>query len=177
VTLPGLVSRAVYTPLGPLMIEATDAGLTAVVFDAEPAPHNRGRAEPGHGSSALTAAMTHLDCAALELTAYFAGQLRRFSVPLDPAGTAFERRVWNALGAIPFGQTTSYGALAARLAPPGVARAVGRANARNPIAILIPCHRVIGADGALTGYAAGLPRKAALLALERAQPELPLAGA
>jgi methylated-DNA-[protein]-cysteine S-methyltransferase len=101
-----------------------------------------------------------------QLAEYFAGRRRDFDLPLAPAGTPFQQRVWQALRAIPYGRTESYGALAARLGQPGAGRAVGLANGQNPIAIVIPCHRVIGAGGALTGYGGGLERKRWLLALE-----------
>ena len=90
-----------------------------------------------------------------------------FDLPLRPGGTPFERRVWDALREIPYGETTSYGALAARIGEPGAARAVGRANGRNPIPVIVPCHRVIGADGSLTGFGGGIACKRALLDLER----------
>ena len=109
------------------------------------------------------------------LAAYFAGEPEAFAgLVLDPTGTPFQHRVWAALRAIPFGETRSYGELAAALGSPGAARAVGLANGRNPISIVVPCHRVVGADGSLTGYGGGTERKAALLAHERqvAQPRL-----
>lgn len=102
-----------------------------------------------------------------QLGAYLAGELQRFDLPLAPRGTAFQQQVWQALCAIPFGETRSYGELAQQLGKPGAARAMGRANATNPIALIVPCHRVIGGDGSLTGYAGGLPLKQALLAFER----------
>jgi len=103
-----------------------------------------------------------------ELGRYFAGELCEFGIELAPEGTPFQRRVWSELVRIPYGETISYGELARRLSDPRAVRAVGRANATNPISILVPCHRVIGADGSLTGYAGGLERKRALLALEAA---------
>ncbi|MCH5276466.1 MAG: methylated-DNA--[protein]-cysteine S-methyltransferase [Desulfovibrionaceae bacterium] len=102
-----------------------------------------------------------------QLREYFAGRLRDFDLPLAPRGTEFQRLVWRALRAIPYGETRSYGQTARAIGRPRACRAVGLANNRNPIAIIVPCHRVIGADGSLTGYAAGLPVKAALLALEK----------
>ena len=106
-----------------------------------------------------------------QLQAYFAGQLRQFDIPLDlSAGTAFQQLVWQALLAIPFGKTTSYGALSSSIGKPLAVRAVGTAIGRNPIGIIVPCHRVIGADGSLTGYAGGLHRKEAFLKLEGALP-------
>ncbi|NYH53506.1 MULTISPECIES: methylated-DNA--[protein]-cysteine S-methyltransferase [Nocardiopsis] len=102
-----------------------------------------------------------------QLEAYFAGELREFDLPLAPAGTEWQLRVWAALTTIPHGETASYGELAAELGRPTASRAVGMANGRNPISIIVPCHRVIGADGSLTGYAGGLDRKQFLLGLER----------
>lgn len=101
-----------------------------------------------------------------QLTAYFAGELKTFDLPLDPHGTAFQKRVWQALLQLPYGTTTTYGQLAVQLGDPKAVRAVGLANGRNPIPVVIPCHRVIGADGSLTGYGGGLHRKQWLLALE-----------
>jgi methylated-DNA-[protein]-cysteine S-methyltransferase len=103
---------------------------------------------------------------ASQLDEYFAGQRTSFDLALRPQGGAFEQLVWAELLRIPYGETASYGEIAERIGHPGKARAVGRANARNPIAIVCPCHRVIGSDGALTGYAGGLETKRALLALE-----------
>jgi methylated-DNA-[protein]-cysteine S-methyltransferase len=102
------------------------------------------------------------------LARYFAGEAEGFDFPLRLEGEGFERRVWEALRTVPYGTTTTYGALAAALGDPGAARAVGAANGRNPIAIVVPCHRVIGAGGKLTGYGAGLDRKRSLLELEGA---------
>lgn len=113
--------------------------------------------------------------AVAQLTDYFAGRPVAFDLPVAPRGTAFERDVWRHLQTIPYGRTTSYGAVASAIGqPPEASRAVGAANARNPIAVVIPCHRVIGADGRLVGYAAGLERKRGLLALEQGQPSLGL---
>ena len=108
-------------------------------------------------------------CAEVErqIAAYFRGERREFDLPLAPQGTAFQRRVWEELRRIPCGETISYGQLAQRIGNPAASRAVGHANGRNPIAIVVPCHRVVGAKGALTGYAGGLSRKERLLALER----------
>ena len=111
-----------------------------------------------------------------QLDAYFAGELTDFEIGIDLRGTEFQRRVWQALLTIPFGQTRSYGEIAEQAGAPGAARAVGLANGHNPIAIVVPCHRVIGASGSLTGYGGGLDRKRSLLALEtsRTSPTLPL---
>jgi len=104
-----------------------------------------------------------------QLEEYFAGQRTEFELELELAGTPFQRRVWSALMTIPYGQTRSYGEIAMQLDAPGASRAVGLANGRNPIAIIVPCHRVIGANGKLTGYGGGLSRKRALLDLETAK--------
>jgi O-6-methylguanine DNA methyltransferase len=114
-------------------------------------------------------------CAAVarELAEYFAGRRRDFTLAVDPPGTPFQRQVWSELARIPYGGTLSYGELARRVGRPSASRAVGAANGANPIPIVLPCHRVIGADGSLTGYGGGLPIKRALLALEGALPAEP----
>jgi methylated-DNA-[protein]-cysteine S-methyltransferase len=104
-----------------------------------------------------------------QLQAYFAGELIGFDLDMELIGTAFERRVWAALQTIPYGETRSYGEIAEQIGAPGAFRAVGRANGRNPIGIIVPCHRVIGANGDLTGYGGGLDRKRALLELEKSR--------
>ncbi|GAB1812352.1 methylated-DNA--[protein]-cysteine S-methyltransferase [Mycobacterium sp. MUNTM1] len=109
-----------------------------------------------------------------QLGAYFAGELTNFDVELDMHGTEFQRRVWQALLTIPYGETRSYGEIAEQIAAPGAARAVGLANGHNPIAIVVPCHRVIGANGSLTGFGGGLGRKRALLELEKQRENLTL---
>jgi methylated-DNA-[protein]-cysteine S-methyltransferase len=111
-----------------------------------------------------------LQATRLQLHEYFTGARHRFALPLRPIGTPFQSQVWRILEDIPFGRTTSYGVMATQLGKPGAARAVGAANARNPISIIIPCHRAIGGDGRLNGYAGGVGRKAALLAHEGAWP-------
>lgn len=107
-----------------------------------------------------------------QLQEYFAGERVAFETPLEMDGTQFERRVWRALTEIPYGETVSYGEIAKRIDQPSAARAVGLANGRNPIAVIVPCHRVIGANGTLTGYGGGLERKQLLLELERGQGRL-----
>jgi methylated-DNA-[protein]-cysteine S-methyltransferase len=107
-----------------------------------------------------------LQAAAVQLRDWHAGRRRTFDLPLSPVGTPFQRAVWAALARLPFGSTTTYGALAATLGRPAAARAVGAATGRNPLSIIVPCHRLVGRDGALTGYAGGLDRKRALLAFE-----------
>jgi methylated-DNA-[protein]-cysteine S-methyltransferase len=151
------------SPVGPLTLVADGDALAGLYMEEhrhQPGPAAFG--SPGDPAAAPFAA------AAGQLAAYFAGELTDFDVPLEPGGTPFQRKVWMALRAIPYGQTVTYGQLAARLGAPGSSRAVGLANGRNPISIVVPCHRVIGADGSLTGYGGGLPRKRFLLDLERA---------
>lgn len=189
-SLDPILTRAIDTPLGPMVAGACREGLCLLEFAdrrALPAESREltrvlGRAivaesavgedVSGAGGASGAAdrhplAVEHLDLAQRELEAYFAGVLNDFSVTLFMPGSAFERRVWTALQQIPFGETTSYGRLAFRLGTPGAARAVGRANGRNRIAIVVPCHRVIQEDGSLGGYGGGLDRKQKLLSLER----------
>jgi methylated-DNA-[protein]-cysteine S-methyltransferase len=149
------------SPVGELLLVGDGEALTGVHF--HPAPVRPVAIGPGwrRQPEALRPAAEQLD-------AYFAGDLRSFDLPLAPVGTPFQRLVWDALSAIPYGETTSYGKLAAAIGRPGSARAVGAANGRNPIAIVVPCHRVVGADDRLTGYAGGLDVKRTLLRLESA---------
>jgi methylated-DNA-[protein]-cysteine S-methyltransferase len=152
------------TPLGPMTAAATARGLAGLWFDAQ--AHHPGLLQaPQDPAHPLFAQLRD------ELQRYFAGQLRGpFRVPMDPAGTPFQRGVWRALRDIGHGRTTSYAALAARTGRPTAARATGAAVGRNPLSIVVPCHRVLGSGGALTGYAGGLARKRALLELEGALP-------
>lgn len=142
------------TPIGHLRLAATTLGLSAIDFDANPALAPAG-SDP--------AAESIIRRTAEELDRYFKGELTEFSVPLAPRGTEFQKRVWDRLRQIPFGTTTTYGSIARDLGDPNATRAVGLANGRNPIPIIVPCHRVIGADGSLTGFGGGLPRKRWLL--------------
>lgn len=148
-----------YTPVGPLWIAVDAAGaVTAVKFGEPDVP-----AAPSDESEA----------AAAQLREYFAGERDDFDLVLAASGTAFQHKVWAALRKIPYGETWSYGELARHIGQPTASRAVGLANGRNPIAIVVPCHRVIGASGTLTGYAGGIERKRWLLEHERAaQPTL-----
>lgn len=152
--------RMADSAIGTLLMTGDGQALTALDLHAA----ERGTAIPRdwHQNDAMFAE------ARAQLDAYFAGQRRDFDLPLAPAGTPFQQGVWRALQAIPYGLTESYGALARRVGKPQAARAVGLANGRNPIPIIIPCHRVIGADGSLTGYGGGLARKRWLLAHEAA---------
>jgi methylated-DNA-[protein]-cysteine S-methyltransferase len=144
------------SPLGPLTLVSDGTALTAIHFDAHGTPGDA----PGAARDEV------LSAARAQLGEYLAGDRRDFELPLRPAGTPFQREVWAALLEIPYGETIGYGALAARLGRPAAARAVGLANGRNPLAVVVPCHRVIGAAGALTGYGGGLERKRFLLELE-----------
>jgi methylated-DNA-[protein]-cysteine S-methyltransferase len=143
------------SPLGPLTLRAGPRGLTGLAFPGRAS----GLAEDARDTGALAAA-------AAQLEAYFAGERRAFDLPLDLAGTPFRRRVWAELQRIPYGETVSYTELAERVGRPDIVRAVGAAVGRTPVPIVVPCHRVVGADGSLTGYGGGLQRKRALLDLE-----------
>ena len=152
------------SPVGTLTLVASGKGLTAILWPQD---------DPKRVTlPVLTRGDDHpvLLQAQKELGEYFAGKRTRFTVRLDFAGTDFQKRVWRALLEIPFGETRSYGDIAARLGKPSASRAVGAAHARNPISIIGPCHRVIGANGALTGFAGGLGAKKRLLALEGVRP-------
>jgi methylated-DNA-[protein]-cysteine S-methyltransferase len=152
------------TPIGELLLAGDGDALTAVHMNGSPG--SGWRRDP-----------TALRAAADQLRAYFDGDLREFDLPLAPDGSPFQQEVWAALTEIPYGQTISYAELAAAVGRPDAARAVGAANGRNPIAVVIPCHRVIGASGALTGYGGGLARKRLLLDLESGQRTWTLIGA
>ena len=155
------------TPLGPMTLFASGGALVRVDLPAHAGAADRAPALPGAAGAAPAARDAAVEAeAARQLQAWFAGARRTFDVPLGATGTPFQRAVWAALRAIPFGETRSYGALARAVGRPGAARAVGAANAQNPIAILVPCHRVTGSDGTLTGYGGGLPAKRWLLAHE-----------
>jgi methylated-DNA-[protein]-cysteine S-methyltransferase len=148
------------SPLGMLALRGTESGLRAVQFTAAAVPASAATA-PALVPGCLQEAYRQLD-------AYFGRELRAFSVTTDPGiGTDFQRRVWAALPAVAYGQTASYLDIARQLNNPGAVRAVGAANGQNPLAIIWPCHRIIGANGQLTGYAGGLPRKRWLLDFER----------
>lgn len=148
------------SPLGEVLLVAADGVLVRAGF----APFARPEGEPSPGDPLLAQA-------ARELAEYFAGDRRDVDVPVGPPGTAFQQAVWAELRRVPYGSTTTYGVLAARVGSPGAVRAVGSAIGRNPVAVLVPCHRVVGSDGNLRGYAGGVERKRALLDLERGGPE------
>jgi methylated-DNA-[protein]-cysteine S-methyltransferase len=144
------------SPVGTLRLAASRAGLSHVLFAREA---ERADSASGAGSALLCEAVRQLE-------EYFAGARQEFDLPLDPKGTPFQLETWRALRTIPFGATISYGELARRLGKPSAVRAVGAANGRNPISIIVPCHRVIGSDGSLAGYGGGLEVKRRLLELE-----------
>ena len=160
------------SPIGPLLLTSDGAALTGLhMSPLRPGPATGDVASDwglagGAGMWVADADAAPLRAAAAQLAAYFAGRLTAFDLPLALHGTEFQRRVWTALQAIPYGTTISYGDLARWVGNANGSRAVGLANGRNPIAIIVPCHRVIGTNGKLTGYGGGLPRKAALLDFE-----------
>ncbi|MET7493892.1 methylated-DNA--[protein]-cysteine S-methyltransferase [Streptomyces sp900116325] len=146
------------SPYGPLTLVATDGVLSGLYMTEQrhrPTEETFGDPDPRPFAETIR-----------QLDAYFAGELREFDLPLHLDGTPFQRTVWEQLRQIPYGQTRSYGELADRLGKPGASRAVGLANGKNPVGIIVPCHRVIGASGSLTGYGGGLDRKQRLLAFE-----------
>ena len=150
--------RTVDSPVGPLTLAGVGSTLMHLRMAGQTHEPDRSRWQPAD-AGAFADVVEQLD-------AYFAGSLTEFDVDLRLDGTEFQRQVWAALQTIPYGQTRSYGEIAAQIGSPGASRAVGSANGRNPIGIIVPCHRIMGADGSLTGYAGGLQRKRALLALE-----------
>jgi methylated-DNA-[protein]-cysteine S-methyltransferase len=148
------------SPRGRMLLVADDEAVTGVYFAGQkyrPSIEPEWRRDEGHAL---------LRQAKRELIEYFAGKRMRFTVKLSPRGTPFQRAVWNAIAGVGFGKTIPYAELARRAGHPGSARAVGAATGRNPIGIIVPCHRIVGSNGALTGYAGGLAKKRALLALE-----------
>lgn len=155
------------SPIGRLRLSATGQGLSAVHME------NHAHVPPGppEGTEVSGAGLPELLVQAMDqLGEYFAGSRTTFSIPLDPRGSEFQHRVWERLAAIPYGATRSYGQLAVELGDRHLTRAVGAANGRNPISIIVPCHRVIGSDGSLTGYGGGIDRKLHLLRLEGVLP-------
>jgi len=157
----GLVYKTVRSPVGKLKLVAIDKGLVAILWENEKSgrvPLSELQKNDRHPILLKTEQ---------QLNEYFAGQRKQFSIALDMRGTRFQKNVWDALLAIPFGETRSYGQLAKQLGNPKASRAVGAANGRNPLSIIVPCHRVIGSSGKLTGFAGGLETKAHLLSLEK----------
>lgn len=161
--------RRIGTPMGAVLLARTDAGLAGLWFEGQ-------RHSPDSAGWTADEGDALLREAERQVLDYFAGRRAAFDLPLDLShGTPFQQAVWRALCAIERGQTTRYGQLAAQLGQPSASRAVGAAVGRNPISVIVPCHRVIGADGSLTGYAGGLPRKVQLLTLEGVQGLAPTA--
>lgn len=162
-----LVHKRLLTPLGPMIAMAGDGGIVLLEFLDRPIlPDEVEDLKRLFGYAPVPGEHPHIDLLERELAAYFAGELTAFTVPLELAGTDFQKAAWTALLDIPYGQTRSYGEQAHVIGRSGASRAVGRANGQNRIAIVVPCHRVIGADGSLTGYGGGQPRKRFLLDLE-----------
>ncbi len=155
-----LKSGTVTSPVGELTIIVSRRGVRALLWEVE----RSGRVRVG---DAVAAADDVIEETGRQLAEYFGGSRTAFDLPLDPVGTEFQQRAWKALREIPYGETVSYGTQARRLGDVGLARAVGAANGRNPISIVVPCHRVIGSTGALTGFAAGIDTKRFLLDHER----------
>jgi methylated-DNA-[protein]-cysteine S-methyltransferase len=154
------------SPIGPLRLAASGRGLRAVYLSKQ---RHVPEEAPAHWAAATALdrqQMPILDAARRQLDDYFAGRLTVFDLPLDAEGTDFQRAVWRGLCAIGYGETISYGELGRRIGRPKAVRAIGLANGRNPISIVVPCHRVIGADGSMTGYGGGIDRKVFLLAHE-----------
>ena len=159
-----MISMVYSSPIGPLTLQSNGAALTSLKFANPKYP----LAESPRGDDAV------LERARCELDDYFAGTLTKFTVPTAAHGTPFQQRVWAALRKIPYGATRTYGEQAAAIGSPNASRAVGLANGRNPIAIMVPCHRVIGSNGSLTGFGGGLHRKKFLLDLEQRPAQLDL---
>jgi methylated-DNA-[protein]-cysteine S-methyltransferase len=162
------------SPLGALLLAANERGLKRIEFVNGKRPAGQGLGESARIARRNTTPTSTREASIIEqaigqLRAYFAGELETFDLPLAPDGTPFQQKVWQRLCDIPYGETISYGELARRVGNPKASRAVGLANGANPIPIVIPCHRVIGSNGRLTGYGGGLPLKEKLLALERRQ--------
>ncbi len=158
-----ILCRRIDSPVGPLMLAADEAGLRHIEFRDNRHPADRA---DWHGGDSDV-----LQATEAQLAEYFAGTRRDFDLPLSPRGTDFQLQVWRELARIPYGATISYAQLAQRVGNTSAMRAVGAANGRNPLPIILPCHRVIGADGSLTGFGGGLPVKEYLLRLEGALPE------
>jgi methylated-DNA-[protein]-cysteine S-methyltransferase len=156
------VYKVVDSPVGKLTLVASHEGLAAILWEHDNPRRVRLNIEAEDNEHPV------LVEAERQLGEYFAGQRKQFALTLDLAGTPFQRKVWNALLTIPFGETRSYGQIARQIGNPDAVRAVGAANGRNPVSIVAPCHRVIGSSGKLTGFAGGLEAKAQLLALEGA---------
>jgi methylated-DNA-[protein]-cysteine S-methyltransferase len=159
-TLTTTAHTTIDSPIGTLTLVATEGILSGLYLE-----EHRHQPDPATFGERVDAGFEEVTA---QLAEYFAGQRQHFTVPIRPAGSRFQRRVWTALTSIPYGQTWTYAELADAVGRPDIIRAVAAANGRNPLSIVVPCHRVIGSDGSLTGYAGGLARKRFLLDLERA---------
>ncbi len=153
-----MTRKIIASPIGDLLLESSGGKLVSIEFHADRRDTAAGGSDPV------------LEAAEAQLAEYFAGKRQIFDLPLAPAGTAFQKVVWQALAEIPFGEVCSYRDIAERIGKPSAVRAVGAANGRNPLPIVVPCHRVIGSDGSLTGFGGGLETKRQLLALEGSLP-------
>jgi methylated-DNA-[protein]-cysteine S-methyltransferase len=162
-----LHSLTIDSPVGPLTILASNAGVRAVLWPDDDAARIPDLASASDSAEMPEEVRTVIDDVALQLDEYFSGTRTEFDVPLDPVGTDFQRQAWRALCEIPFGETVSYAEQAERMGDRNKARAVGAANGRNPISIIVPCHRVVGSNGSLTGFAGGVGTKQFLLDHER----------
>ena len=162
--MSGVCFTMIESPVGLLLLVSDERGLRSVSFESS---KRAATVQPDWKQDKASFAEV-----IRQLGAYFAGELKEFDLPLSPEGTEFQLRVWSSLREIPYGETISYGQLAERIGNPKAVRAVGLANGCNPIPIIIPCHRVIGSDGSLTGFGGGLPNKKKLLALESRQMDL-----
>ena len=170
-----IVLRSVDSPLGPLLLGATERGICLCEFaDRGGRERIEKRLLERHKRTAVDGDSPYIATLERQLAEYFAGRRKDFDLPLDLAGSPWQRRVWDGLLAIPYGETRGYGELAEALGKPGGARAVGRANGENYVAIVVPCHRVIEAGGGLRGYGGGLERKRWLLEHESGAPRLAL---
>ncbi|QOW20150.1 methylated-DNA--[protein]-cysteine S-methyltransferase [Lysobacter ciconiae] len=158
-----IVFTTIDSPVGPLLLAADADGLRLIEFSQPRHPVKR-------SAEWLEGTLPVLDATRTQLDEYFAGRRTGFDLPLSPQGTLFQRDIWAALAQIPYGQTVSYGAVATRVGHAGAMRAIGAAVGRNPVPIVVPCHRVMGADGSMTGFSGGLPVKRQLLVLEGALP-------
>ena len=150
----------VASPIGPLFLVASEKGLRGIFWKKHSAPVPRTLRSPEREIRMLSRSV-------LQLRSYFAGRLKKFALPTDAEGTPFQKKVWSELARIPYGQTRSYRDIARRIKNPKAVRAVGSANGRNPLCVVVPCHRVIAADGSIGGYSGGLDKKIKLLRLER----------
>ena len=168
-TTPVLYNSTIESPVGPLTIVTSEVGVRALLWPDDDATHvpDAESADGNDVDEMPVAVRATVDDVSRQLEEYFAGDRTEFDVSLDPVGTDFQRAAWDALREIPYGETVSYGEQAERMGDRNKARAVGAANGRNPISIIVPCHRVVGSTGALTGFAGGVETKRFLLDLER----------